>query len=232
MFNLCLCSQGPKLMKNRKPFHLRKILIAYNLFQVIFSSWLFYEFAAAGWLTGEYSFRCQRIDYSITPRTMRMVNTVWWYFLSKFTELIETIFFIMRKKYDQVNILHVFHHGIMPFSGWIATKYYPNGHGTFPGLLNTFVHIIMYSYYLLSAFGPEIQKFLWWKKYLTSLQMIQFAIIMVHTFQLVFTDCSFPRIFVWYMGLLALTFYFLFKRFYNNAYNFRKTQKPLKVDCN
>lgn len=34
---------GPKLMENRKPFHLKKVLIVYNLFQVIFSTWLFYE---------------------------------------------------------------------------------------------------------------------------------------------------------------------------------------------
>nr|CAD7395076.1 unnamed protein product [Timema cristinae] len=34
---------GPKLMENRKPFELRNVLIAYNLFQVIFSTWLFYE---------------------------------------------------------------------------------------------------------------------------------------------------------------------------------------------
>lgn len=30
-------------MENRKPFELRNILIYYNLFQVLFSSWLFYE---------------------------------------------------------------------------------------------------------------------------------------------------------------------------------------------
>ncbi|KAL1464749.1 hypothetical protein WDU94_004367 [Cyamophila willieti] len=34
---------GPKLMANRKPFVLREVLIVYNLFQVIFSAWLFYE---------------------------------------------------------------------------------------------------------------------------------------------------------------------------------------------
>ncbi len=34
---------GPQLMANRKPFELRRTLIGYNLFQVIFSSWLFYE---------------------------------------------------------------------------------------------------------------------------------------------------------------------------------------------
>lgn len=34
---------GPRLMENRKPMQLKNALIVYNLFQVIFSSWLFYE---------------------------------------------------------------------------------------------------------------------------------------------------------------------------------------------
>lgn len=34
---------GPRLMANRQPFSLRKILIVYNLFQTIFSAWIFYE---------------------------------------------------------------------------------------------------------------------------------------------------------------------------------------------
>jgi len=34
---------GPKLMENRKPLDLRRVMICYNLFQIIFSSWLFYE---------------------------------------------------------------------------------------------------------------------------------------------------------------------------------------------
>ena len=39
-------------------------------------------------------------------------------------------------------------------------------------MLNTFVHIIMYAYYMLAAMGPKVQKYLWWKKYLTVLQMV------------------------------------------------------------
>lgn len=42
----------------------------------------------------------------------------------------------------------------------------------FIGLLNTFVHIVMYSYYGLAALGPHMQKYLWWKRYLTSLQLV------------------------------------------------------------
>ena len=39
-------------------------------------------------------------------------------------------------------------------------------------MLNSFVHVIMYSYYGLSAMGPAVQKYLWWKKYLTQLQLV------------------------------------------------------------
>lgn len=46
------------------------------------------------------------------------------------------------------------------------------GHSTFFALLNTFVHIVMYFYYMVSAMGPDYQKYIWWKKYLTSLQMV------------------------------------------------------------
>lgn len=34
---------GPKLMENQKPFDLRRVMIWYNLIQVIFSTWLFNE---------------------------------------------------------------------------------------------------------------------------------------------------------------------------------------------
>lgn len=42
----------------------------------------------------------------------------------------------------------------------------------FIGLINSFVHVIMYSYYGLSAIGPHMQKYLWWKKYITMLQLV------------------------------------------------------------
>jgi len=34
----------------------------------------------------------------------------------------------------------------------------------FGPMLNCFIHTLMYAYYMLSAFGPHMQKYLWWKK--------------------------------------------------------------------
>lgn len=44
------------------------------------------------------------------------------------------------------------------------------------GVINSFVHIIMYTYYLLAAIGPHLHKYLWWKKYITDLQMVSFKL--------------------------------------------------------
>jgi hypothetical protein len=170
-----------------------------------------------GWW-GEYSFRCQPVDYSNSASANRMVHACWWYYFSKFTEFMDTIFFILRKKTSQVSTLHVIHHGCMPMSVWFGVKFTPGGHSTFFGLLNTFVHIVMYSYYLFAAMGPQFQRFLWWKKYLTTLQMVQFIAIMVHAFQLLFIDCNYPKAFVWWIGMHAVMFFFLFNEFYKSAY--------------
>jgi hypothetical protein len=40
------------------------------------------------------------------------------------------------------------------------------------GLLNSFVHVVMYTYYLIAALGPRFQKYLWWKKYMTWIQLV------------------------------------------------------------
>lgn len=42
---------------------------------------------------------------------------------------------------------------------------------------------------------------------------------MVHAFQLLFIDCNYPRAFVWWIGMHAVMFFFLFKDFYNQSYS-------------
>ena len=92
-------------------------------------------------------------------------------------------FFVLRKKNDQISMLHVIHHGIMPFSTWVGVKFTPGGHCTFFVLLNSFVHVWMYFYYMVAAMGPQYKRFIWWKIYLTKLQIVQFMTIMAHAFQ-------------------------------------------------
>ena len=42
----------------------------------------------------------------------------------------------------------------------------------FPAMLNSGIHVLMYAYYGLAACGKSYTKYLWWKKYITSLQLV------------------------------------------------------------
>lgn len=44
--------------------------------------------------------------------------------------------------------------------------------GSLHAMINAMVHVIMYFYYGLSAAGPYFQKYLWWKKYMTAIQLV------------------------------------------------------------
>ena len=133
--------------------------------------------------------------------------------------------FVARKKFSHISLLHVVHHGIMPLSVWPGARWVPGGHASFFGLLNTFVHMFMYTYYLLAALGPQYQKYIWWKQHMTTLQMIQFVGIMAHGFQLLFYEkCGFPWQISYYIGAHAVMFFILFAQFYVDAY-FKKSSK-------
>ncbi|XP_076754082.1 stuck in traffic [Xylocopa sonorina] len=215
-------SWGPKHMEHRKSYQLRNTLVVYNLLQVLLSFWLFYEGLDAAWLR-KYSWKCQPVDFSNSPEALRVARGVYIYFLAKISELLDTVFFVLRKKQSQITFLHLYHHTVMPMISWGAAKYYPGGHGTFIGVINSFVHVIMYTYYLLAALLPQYQKYLWWKRYITTLQMAQFCLTFLHTCQLLIYDCDYPK---WSVVLIlpnAVFFYFLFADFYSIAY---KTTEP------
>ncbi|KAK2580404.1 hypothetical protein KPH14_006155 [Odynerus spinipes] len=220
-------SAGPRYMRDRKPYDLKNTLIAYNFVQVLLSIYLVYEGLMAGWLY-HYSFSCQPVDYSNDPLAMRMAHGVYLYFLCKLIELLDTVFFVLRKKQRQISFLHVYHHAIMPICAWIAVRFVAGGHGTLLGVINSFIHVIMYSYYMLAAFGPQIQPYLWWKKYLTMMQLIQFGIIGVHNVQVLFNGCNYPKVLAGLLTINSILFIYLFGAFY--VTNYRKTSQPKKEE--
>uniref|UniRef100_A0A336K2J4 Elongation of very long chain fatty acids protein n=1 Tax=Culicoides sonorensis TaxID=179676 RepID=A0A336K2J4_CULSO len=218
-------SWGPKFMANRKPYKMTKLLIVYNAAQVVVSCMLTYEAVTHGYFFGPYSLRCEPVDTSRSPAAMRAARAFYWYFLAKISELLDTVFFVLRKKDKQITFLHLYHHTGMPMISWGCTKYFPGGHAAFIGMVNSMVHVVMYVYYLLSALGPQWQKYLWWKKYITLLQLFQFGICFLHSAQLLYTDCGFPRWSIFFTLPNAIFFYFLFNDFYQKSYKERQDKK-------
>ncbi|KAJ3044856.1 hypothetical protein HK097_001352 [Rhizophlyctis rosea] len=91
-------------------------------------------------------------------------------YLIKYYELLDTIFLVLKKK--KLEFLHVYHHAAtmvlcyFELEGRTAVSWVPV-------TLNLFVHVIMYYYYARTAVSS---KPIWWKKYLTTLQITQFIL--------------------------------------------------------
>ncbi|CAH0554796.1 unnamed protein product [Brassicogethes aeneus] len=203
---------GPKYMKDKKPYDLKVAMFVYNVGQVLCSVYIVWV-GFPYWIFGKYSYSCEPVGDNPTVQ-----STVWLYFMCKIVEWLDTIFFVLRKKDKQITYLHMYHHALMPVCGWIGANFLPGGHGTLLGFINSFIHIIMYVYYLISSMGPQYQKYLWWKKYLTRMQLIQFSIIFVHNFQVMFRTCDYPKGINFLLTTQAAYFLYLFGKFYHKSY--------------
>lgn len=143
------------------------------------------------------------------------------YFINKIMDLLDTVFFVLRKSYKQISFLHVYHHVLMVSFCYIIMRFYgTGGHFNAIGMINAFVHTAMYFYYFLSSFYPGIKMSIWWKKYITITQLAQFVIFFFHaTFVLFFSEgCGFPSILLHIVILQAVVMIYMFGNFYINAY--------------
>lgn len=209
---------GPKLMKNRKPFNLQALMVAYNVLLVTLSAYMFVEFILATWFA-DYDYMCSTYNELSrhADKETRVINIYWVFLASKIVEFMDTAFMILRKKQNQVTFLHVFHHVSVLNIWWAVVLFIPGGQSYLSGVMNSLIHVIMYSYYALSAV-PALRKYLWWKRYLTQLQLTQFVIIFTHITVSMFRGCDTP---LW--GHLLLFFYMLslmvlFGNFYIKQY--------------
>ncbi|XP_025109617.1 elongation of very long chain fatty acids protein 4-like [Pomacea canaliculata] len=170
---------------------------------------MFKEFLLSA-MSARYSLTCQPVDYSRHPDALRMARACWLYYVSKYALLADTVFFILRKKNGQITFLHVYHHATMVINWWLGVAYVAGGQSAFHPLLNTGVHMFIYLYYALSALGSKLQSFLWWKKYLTVLQLSQYIAVIIHTTTNLVVECSFPKGFNWAVAIYALSLVTLF----------------------
>jgi len=203
---------GILLMRNLSPLSLRPVVILYNivviLLNIYISSSLFYE----AFIVQRFSWVCNPIDNSERGRGMSF--TIWLFFFSKIIEILDTIFMVLKKR--EISFLHVYHHCTVIILWWIGARFVPGGDAYWSSMQNSMVHVIMYIYYLLSSLHINA----WWKKYLTSVQMIQFVLNIFHTsFALLNTSCgSIPKWMGYGMVLYMSSLLILFLNFYIHAY--------------
>jgi len=210
---------GPKIMKHREPFKLKKLLLLYNIVLVYLSAYVFVK----GSLISRFgldAWNCRKeiYDLNIFPFTQKYIHLTWIYYFSKLIELADTVFFVFRKKQRQINNLHIIHHTTVPISVWIGLKFSPNLLYSFFPWINAGIHSLMYTYYGLTALAPSLN-INRWKKYLTLAQIGQFILAIVHSAYLIINpNCPFPISAAINTFANALLFLSLFLAYYRSSY--------------
>ncbi|XP_033753495.1 elongation of very long chain fatty acids protein 4-like [Pecten maximus] len=226
---LIVVKQGQRWMRDRKALEIKNGLMVYNLCLVLLNAYIFYEFLMTSWLNPGFDKWCQKMDYSNDELPLRLANACWWFYFSKIIEFMDTIFFVLRKKNRQISFLHVYHHSTMPLLWWIGVKFVPGGESYLSGSINSFIHILMYSYYFLAAMGPQMQKFLWWKRYMTALQLLQFWWIFGHTVYSIYLSCGYPNGYNWALVCYVMSHILLFTNFYYQTYTKKAQSRKAKA---
>lgn len=146
--------------------------------------------------------------------------------MSKYYEFVDTLFQLLRKK-DPI-FLHTYHHVI---TLWLVYTTIDTHFAVqwVDMTANAFVHVIMYYYYFLSEHGIQV----WWKRYITKVQIVQFVVdITAHFIWLYYKgscNCS-GEMWVYYFGQFVIgSFLLLFIKFYYDSYKRAAAAKKKKA---
>ncbi|KAG8949681.1 hypothetical protein FRC04_008427 [Tulasnella sp. 424] len=220
-----------EIMRDRQPLKLTFLFQLHNLLLTTGSGLLLVvmleEIVPIVWKHGLFYGIC---GYGAWTPRMEFYYIINYYF--KYIELIDTVFLALKKK--PLAFLHVFHHSATALLCFTQL----NGRTSVSWTvitLNLAVHVLMYYYYWATAGGRKI----WWKKYLTTMQITQFIIdlfVVYFASYSYFASTYFPNMptmgscageeHAAFFGCALLTSYlFLFIDFYVRTY--KKGGKPV-----
>ncbi|XP_018496041.2 elongation of very long chain fatty acids protein 5 [Galendromus occidentalis] len=215
-------------MANRPAFNVKPLVQLYNISMVVFNLYFMIQFLRHSYLGGGYNIFCQGMTHSTDENSMKVLRLCYWYFWVRVGDFLDTFFFLLHKKFSHITTLHYTHHALVAWSGWLWLTYGADGQTLLGLIVNSGIHVVMYTYYFLAALGPQMQPYLWWKKYITKAQITQFVFLMIHILIPLVYDCGYPKGMIYLafsQGALGLT---LFINFYIQSYIKKKPTKHIR----
>uniref|UniRef100_A0A182WWA5 Elongation of very long chain fatty acids protein n=1 Tax=Anopheles quadriannulatus TaxID=34691 RepID=A0A182WWA5_ANOQN len=104
---------GRRLMKYQTPYDLTIVMNIYNLIQIFLNLYIGIVGGLNSYFDPDYSWSCETINQKDNPVRRKLIFITYLYFISKIIDLLDTVFFILRKKYNQITFLHTYHHAGM-----------------------------------------------------------------------------------------------------------------------
>jgi len=219
-------------------YRIRWLVIVHNAHLLALSAYMLFELVRQA-VINNYRLWGNPVDR--TEKGLGMARIIYIYYLSKVVEFVDTFIMALKQNYRQITFLHLYHHGSIFFIWWIIAYYAPGGESYFSAALNSFIHVIMYGYYLWSALTPKeetgdgskpLGKPRWnepafYRKYITSMQLYQFCLMLCQaTYNVVYPTEGFPSFCAWILFFYMFTMLGLFADFFRKAYLSSKGPQP------
>ena len=200
--------------------NIKELLFCHNVISILSSIYIFtgilYEVT-----TNNYYI----IGNDLIENHSNLTHYIWIFHLTKYYEFMDTLIMILRRSFRQITFLHVYHHVSVVIYTWLVLYNHPGGDYYLGSLLNSWVHMWMYVYYLMASMlsKENRKKYLWWSRYLTKMQIIQFVINSFHCiYAMNYSEIQTP---LYKIGLFhQFTFLLLFGNFYFKKYKSIKEQ--------
>jgi len=209
----------PDFMKSREPFKLEAVVRGHNIVLVISNAFFF--IITLGFL----NYGTKLFDISIpsdeenSAQIQYELIVDYFYYTTRLIELLDTIFYALRKKQNKITFLHLYHHTQNAFFTWLAIWYRFNMRvNRFFALINSFVHFNVYLYCFLASFSRKIQRNFHWKKYIIQLELIQFVILGIYGVIIEILGVPYPKVLKYAALVQCSVFLYLFSNFYLNRY--------------
>merc|ERR1711871_522923 len=194
----------------------------YNIVQVMLCSYMCIEAGVRAYEAGYTLLPCQNFNHEKPP----IGFILWVFYLSKILDFLDTVFIIAEKRWKQLSFLHFYHHTTIFLFYWLNLNVGYDGDVYLTIVLNGLIHTIMYTYYFVSLHTSDI----WWKSALTMCQMIQFVLMNLQAFWLIYTDCpTFPMNITKAYLIYIVSLLFLFANFFVMRYVV-KGKKSKKIE--
>uniref|UniRef100_A0A7S2ANA5 Very-long-chain 3-oxoacyl-CoA synthase n=1 Tax=Pycnococcus provasolii TaxID=41880 RepID=A0A7S2ANA5_9CHLO len=176
---LAILAMGNKYMASRPEMDIKHHMFTYNVYQVVLNVWTVVEMIREINRQGYTSMNNIAAWGTAVDRTAngwRLGMLIYVHYVNKYVEMFDTYFMVMRKKTEQQSFLHIYHHTLLVWAWFTAVTLGCGGETYFGACINSFIHVVMYSYYLCAQLGITVP----WKRYITQAQMLQFCVCFAH----------------------------------------------------
>eukprot|EP00930_Biecheleria_cincta_P038097 TRINITY_DN26180_c0_g1_i2.p1 TRINITY_DN26180_c0_g1~~TRINITY_DN26180_c0_g1_i2.p1 ORF type:complete len:787 (+),score=76.14 TRINITY_DN26180_c0_g1_i2:54-2414(+) len=191
---LSMLQCSARLMEARLPIRntVFEILVVYNMTQMLLNAYVCTQLLREAWAQGFHMPWGNTFNY--TKESHRLGYYIWFHYHLCQLELFDTLFVVIRKKFEKMTFLHVWLRLLNMWAWFAACRYACGGDTYFPAATNAATRAVVYAFYSLSLLTTKGIP-LFRKARVTGVQMLQFGVCAVHALFCLykFWDMSIPR---------------------------------------